>query len=290
MDEIARIRRFNRTVTRRLGVLEEHFLGRRRSIGASRVLFEIGSSGIDIRDLRIRLGLDSGYASRLLRSLEAETLIRIDRSKDDERVRFVRLTGAGLEELAALNRLSDEAASSILDQLSEKQRSLMTEAMDTVERLMRAASVRIVLEEPSSRRARECIALYFRDLSERFEAGFDPAVSLSATEKELTPPDGYLVLADLFGEAVGCGALKCHSAFGEIKRMWVAPSMRSLGLSRKILGYLEDLARQRGLPLLRLETNKALVEAQGLYRSSGYREVAPFNSEPYAHHWFEKNL
>ena len=41
---------------------------------------------------------------------------------------------------------------------------------------------------------------------------------------------------------------------------------------------------------IRLETNESLREAQALYRSSGYREVPPFNSEPYAHHWFEKNL
>jgi hypothetical protein len=44
------------------------------------------------------------------------------------------------------------------------------------------------------------------------------------------------------------------------------------------------------MPLLRLETNKALTEAQSLYRSSGYREVRAFNDEPYAHHWFEKRL
>ena len=52
----------------------------------------------------------------------------------------------------------------------------------------------------------------------------------------------------------------------------------------------ERLARRRRIPLLRLETNKALSEAQALYRSSGYREVSPFNDEPYAHHWFQKRL
>jgi DNA-binding MarR family transcriptional regulator/GNAT superfamily N-acetyltransferase len=290
MDEIAQIRRFNRTVTRRLGVLEDHFLGRNRSIGASRVLFEIGLSGIDVRELRQRLELDSGYASRLLRSLEAEKLVQVDRSERDARVRFARLTAAGQGELATLNRLSDEVASSMLDRLSEKQRQLLTEAMGTVERLLGVSSITIAVEEPSGRRAQDCIARYFADLDERFEGGFNPGISNSATEKELTPPDGYLAIADLFGEAVGCGALKCHPDYGEIKRMWVSPSERGLGLGRKILQFLEDLARQRGLPLLRLETNKALIEAQGLYRNSGYREVDPFNSEPYAHHWFEKKL
>ena len=72
--------------------------------------------------------------------------------------------------------------------------------------------------------------------------------------------------------------------------MWVAPSARGLGIGRRILQRLEELARRRRIPLLRLETNKALSEAQALYRRSGYREVSPFNDEPYAHHWFQKRL
>jgi ribosomal protein S18 acetylase RimI-like enzyme len=74
------------------------------------------------------------------------------------------------------------------------------------------------------------------------------------------------------------------------KRMWVATSSRGLGIGRRILESLEALARKQHLPLLRLETNKALTEAQSLYKSDGYREVRPFNAEPYAHHWFEKPL
>ena len=89
---------------------------------------------------------------------------------------------------------------------------------------------------------------------------------------------------------MGCGALKCHPGWGEIKRMWVAPSARGLGLGRRILEHLETIARKRRLRLVRLETNKALTEAQTLYKRSGYREVRPFNAEPYAHHWFEKTL
>jgi ribosomal protein S18 acetylase RimI-like enzyme len=66
--------------------------------------------------------------------------------------------------------------------------------------------------------------------------------------------------------------------------------MRGLGIGRRLLSSLETLARRRALPVLRLETNKTLVEAQALYKSVGYQEVPPFNDEPYAHHWFEKKL
>jgi GNAT superfamily N-acetyltransferase len=71
--------------------------------------------------------------------------------------------------------------------------------------------------------------------------------------------------------------------------MWVAEARRGLGIGRRILLKLEGLARERQLKLLRLETNKYLKEA-ALYRSGGYTEIAPFNSEPYAHHWCEKVL
>ncbi len=290
MDGIAQIRSFNRTVTRQIGALDGHFLGRHRSLGACRLLFEVGTAGLEVRELRSRLDLDSGYASRLLRELEAERLIQVGPSPSDGRVRYVKLTKTGRRELGLLNRLSDAAAAAMLAPLTEAQRTALTSAMGTVERLLLASAVRLEVENPASSAAQYCLARYFEELAERFEAGFNPARSIPAAAEELTPPQGFFVIARLKGEPVGCGALKCHPAYGEIKRMWVEPSARGLGIGKRILQRLEDLARQRDLPLLRLETNKSLIEAQSLYKSSGYQEVAAFNDEPYAHHWFEKRL
>ena len=290
MTAIAQIRSFNRTVTHRIGMLEGHFLGRDRSLAASRLLFEIGRDGGEIRQLRARLDLDSGYTSRLLRGLEAEGLIRTGRSSGDARARRVTLTTAGRKELAVLNRLSDKAAAALLDRLDERQRVVLVSAMGTVERLLLAGTVRLQVENPRSPAARYCLGRYFDELAARFEAGFDPALSIPADARELRPPHGFFLLATLHDEPVGCGALKCHPTHGEIKRMWVAPSSRGLGIGKRILDRLEDLARERHLPLLRLETNKALTEARSLYQSSGYREVSAFNDERYAHHWFEKAL
>ncbi len=290
MDPITRIRNFNRTLTQRIGALDSHFLGRHRSLGASRLLFEIGADGVEIRELRARLGLDSGYTSRLLRGLEAEGLVRTGPAPGDARVRYAALTRAGRKEVALLDRLSDAAAASILEPLSERQRTELAAAMGVVERLVLAGTVRLEVVNPASRDARYCLGRYFEELARRFETGFDPALSISAAAEELTPPRGYLVVAHLNGEATGCGALKCHATHGEIKRMWVRESGRGLGIGRRILHRLEEIARERRLPLLRLETNKSLTEARALYLSSGYHEVAPFNDEPYAHHWFEKSL
>jgi len=290
MDAIAQIRRFNRTVTQEIGVLEERFLGRDRSLGASRLLFEIGANGMEIRQLRARLKLDSGYTSRLLRGLEAEGLIRTVRSSGDARVRYVTLTPAGRKELALLNRRSDQAAGSLLRRLPEAQRPAFVAALGAVERLLLASAVRLRVENPRGRRAQYRLKRYFEELAARFESGYDPARAIPVVATEVTPPQGFFVVATLNGEPVGCGALKCRADHGEIKRMWVAPGSRGLGIGKRILQRLEGLARKRRLPLLRLETNKALTEAQALYRSSGFREVRPFNDEPHAHYWFEKAL
>jgi GNAT superfamily N-acetyltransferase len=156
---------------------------------------------------------------------------------------------------------------------------------------MSEAVVIVTVEDPTTPDARWCIDQYFAELNARFETGFDPAQSISADADELTPPAGALLIARLNGRAIGCGALKFHpDAPAELKRMWVAPEARGLGLGRRLLEELEQHAREAGATAVRLETNRSLKEAIQLYRSTGYREVAAFNSEPYAHHWFEKNL
>ena len=79
-------------------------------------------------------------------------------------------------------------------------------------------------------------------------------------------------------------------AWAEIKRLWVASSVRGLGLGRRLLVTLEQRAAQAGTRIVRLDTNRVLSEAIAMYRADGYREIERFNDNPYAHHWFEKEL
>ena len=288
---IEQVRGFNRTVAERIGALTDGFLGRERPMGESRVLWEIGSRGAEVRELRSRLGLDSGYLSRVLRSLERARLIRVKSSAGDGRVRYAQLTRDGRAERAELDRRADAVAWTFLDPLSDKQREQLIAAMTEVERLLRASMIEIALEDPATADARWCIDQYIAELNTRFESGFDPSRSISADVDELTPPVGALFIARLRGSPVGCGALKFHDgAPAELKRMWVAREVRGLGLGRRILVELERYARERGVGVVHLETNGTLNEAIALYRASGYREVPAFNDEPYAHHWYEKAL
>jgi DNA-binding MarR family transcriptional regulator/ribosomal protein S18 acetylase RimI-like enzyme len=289
--DVARVRSFNRTVTQRVGALQDEYLARGRPLGASRVLWEIGADGADVRSLRARLGLDSGYLSRLLRSLERERLVSVGADRSDKRVRTVRLTAAGRAERALLDRRSDELASSLLAPLSQEHRERLLEAMGVVERLLTAGLVEVAIEDPRSPAARYCLESYYAELNSRFDTGFDPERAISTTAEELTQPAGLLLVARLHGEPIGCGALKLQGDVPfYVKRMWVAPEARGLGVGRRILRELEDHARRRGAEIVHLETNKTLREAATLYRSAGYVEVDPFNDEPYAHHWFEKRL
>jgi DNA-binding MarR family transcriptional regulator/GNAT superfamily N-acetyltransferase len=289
--EVARVRSFNRTVTQRVGALQDEYLSRGRPLGASRVLWEIGDDATDVRELRARLDLDSGYLSRLLRSLERDGLVVVGADRDDKRVRTARLTAAGRAERDLLDRRSDELARSLLAPLSAEHRERLVEAMGVVERLLTAGLVEVAIEPPTTAAARFCLESYFAELNTRFDTGFDPALSISATLEDLAEPAGLLLVARLHGEPIGCGALKLRGDVPfYIKRMWVAPDARGLGVGRRILRELEDHARRRGAQVVHLETNKALREAASLYRSAGYVEVEPFNDEPYAHHWFEKRL
>jgi DNA-binding MarR family transcriptional regulator/GNAT superfamily N-acetyltransferase len=288
---VEQVRRFNRTVTQRVGALDDHFLARDRPLGEARLLWEIGLDGCEVRLLRARLALDSGYLSRLLRSLEAAGLVEVAAGESDRRLRVARLTAAGRAERAALDRRADDHARSLLAPLTAKQRERLVSAMRDVERLLTAASVQIRPVDPEHPDARYCLAEYIAELNRRSDRGFDPSVGATALPHEVRPPAGQFFIAHLHGDAIGCGGVKHHrDAPAEIKRMWIAPAARGLGLGRRLLEELEACARAGGARVARIETSAVLGEALALYRSAGWVEVPAFNDEPFADHWFEKAL
>jgi DNA-binding MarR family transcriptional regulator/GNAT superfamily N-acetyltransferase len=290
-DVVDQVRSFNRTVTERVGALNDHFLGGDRPLGEARLLWEIGLEGCEVRLLRARLALDSGYLSRLLRNLEAAGLVTVTASDADRRIRVAQLTAKGRAERAALDERSDSLAESLLAPLSAKQRDRLVAAMGEVERLLTSTSAEITSVDPEHADARYCLAEYVAELNRRSERGFDPSVGATALPHEVRPPAGDFFVIYLHGAPIGCGAVKYHpGAPTEIKRMWISPVARGLGLGRRLLEHLEASARRSGARAARIETSAVLTEALALYRSAGWVEVAPFNDEPFADHWFEKPL
>jgi DNA-binding MarR family transcriptional regulator/predicted GNAT family N-acyltransferase len=291
-DQIEQVRRFNRLVTRRIGALGDDYLSRGRPLGEARLIFEIGAAGgMDLGRLRNMLGLDSGYMSRLLRSLEAQEMIEVRRKPGDGRAREVVPTARGRKEFAAYDSRSAKFARSMLSPLGEAQRERLVAAMAEIERLIRASFVTIADESPRSADGRWCREQYFAELARRFDGGFDTATGDPSDSADLLPPSGSFLVARLDGEPVGCGGLKTLDATtGEIKRVWTARSARGIGVAGRMMQRLEERGREMGFSVLRLDTNKSLVEAQALYRKLGYQEIGRYNDNPYASHFFEKRL
>jgi DNA-binding MarR family transcriptional regulator/GNAT superfamily N-acetyltransferase len=286
-DTIA-FRRFSRYFTRRVGVLADEYLGQSRPLGAARVLFEIGS-GTSLRDLRTRLDLDPGYLSRIVRSLEQDGLVQVSAHPDDGRSRVARLTPAGAAELEEQSRRANVAAQEILNVLSDEQRSELVTALETAQRLLRLAAVRITPVDPASSDARDCLAAYVAELRQRFPEGFDAA--------DLVRPDevrgeaGAFLIAYEDGVPLGCVALRIlEPGVGEIRNLWVATEARGLGLGRTVLAQAEREAAERGLAVVRLGTHPALTEALQMYRTSGYAEIPQYAREAHASYFFEKRL
>ena len=149
---------------------------------------------------------------------------------------------------------------------------------------------RIDLVDPSDLRARACLQAYFDELAELFPEGFDPARSRQPDDDALRLPRGAFLLATLEEEPAGCLALKGAVGFGEVKRVWVSPGARGMGLARGLLERAAEEARGLGYGLLRLDTHRTLVGAAAMYRALGWREIERFNDDPYAHLFFEKAL
>ncbi len=282
------LRHFNRAWSQRVGVLDESFLGSGRPIGPSRLLFELGTRSVSVRELRDRTGLDSGYVSRLLRSLEREGLVRTTVDPADARRRLVSLTAAGRAARADLDDRSEQLARGLVEPLTDGQRARLADALDTADRLLRAATTVISPADPESGPAQAALASYYAELGRRFDDGFDPG---EETFDVFRPPDGVMLLAVSEGEPVACGGLqRLDDRTAEIKRMWVHDDWRGAGLGGRMLRALEQAAVDHGRAVVRLDTNRVLTDAVSMYRRAGYTDIGRYNDNPYAHHWFEKTV
>ncbi|QDL93402.1 MarR family transcriptional regulator [Paroceanicella profunda] len=287
---VARFRRFNRAVTTEVGALDSSFLGRGRPLGAARVLNAVGHGHADIADLRAYLGLDSGLMSRLLRGLEAEGLLSTAPHPQDARRRVAALTAAGRREFEAYETLSDAHAEALL--ASHPHPEALLAAMDLVASALGRSRIAIHRTDPLSDTARHCLGAYYAELGRRFAQGFDVARSRDPEAADMIAPRGAFLVALSDGLPIGCAALKgTGGAVGEVKRVWVAPAARGLGLARQLMQEVEDAARALGMTTLRLDTNRAaLPEAVRLYQRSGWTEIDRFNDDPYPDTFFEKPL
>lgn len=288
-DPISRFRRFSRAVTREVGALDTSFLGRGRPLGAARVLNAIGHGRTDVAAIRDYLGLDSGLMSRLLRSLEEEGLVATEAHPADARRRVARLTEAGEGEFAAYEEISNARAAALL--ASAPRAEALLQAMDIVALALGRDRLAIEEADPHGEAARHCLGEYYAELGRRFEKGFDVSLSRDPEAGDMMRPRGSFLLAMSDGLPLGCVGLKgTDKEWAEIKRLWVSPAARGLGVARRLMETAEATARELSIAVLRLDTNRALPEAMQLYRRTGWTEIPRFNDDPYPDTFFEKRL
>jgi DNA-binding MarR family transcriptional regulator/N-acetylglutamate synthase-like GNAT family acetyltransferase len=291
MTATATLRHFNRTYTQRIGLLEESFLGLGMPLAAARLVFEIGLAGATVRELRDRLALDSGYLSRLLRTLQDRGLVVVEPDPDDGRRRRVGLTPKGRSTYRRLDDRSERLAEGILQPLSERQRDRLTAALATADLLVRAATIQLRRVDPRSAMARRAVEQYFAELNRRFPGGFDAAAARAADAAAMGDGAAVFVVASSDGQPVGCGGVQhLTDTTGEIKRMWVHPAWRGAGLGTRLLRHLETEAVDLGYQAVRLDSNGTLTEAIALYERAGYHRISRYNDNSYAQVWLEKSL
>ncbi|MCI0753267.1 bifunctional helix-turn-helix transcriptional regulator/GNAT family N-acetyltransferase [Teichococcus vastitatis] len=288
-DPVLRFRRFSRAVTSEVGALDTSFLGRGRPLGAARVLNAIGHSRADVAEIRDYLGLDSGLMSRLLRGLEDEGLVTTRPHPVDARRRVARLTEAGEREFRQYEALSNARAEALLARHPRPEALLA--AMDLVASALGRDRLSLREADPRTAEARHCLSEYYAELARRFERGFDVALSRDPDAADMIRPRGVFLIGFSDGLPLGCVGLKGSGGeVAEIKRLWVSPAARGLGLGRQLMEAVEQAARTLSIRVLRLDTNSALSEALRLYRRSGWTEIGRFNDDPYPDLFFEKRL
>ncbi|MDW5329845.1 MarR family winged helix-turn-helix transcriptional regulator [Plantactinospora sp. KLBMP9567] len=286
IEQARSVRDFNRYYSQRIGLLTDRYLGQDRPLSEARLLYEIGT-GAPVRDLRTRLGWDSGYLSRSLRSLEGQGLVQLRAHETDRRVRVAELTAAGTAELAELERRSTAAASELLAPLTAAQRAELITAQHRTRRLLRLAAVTVELTDADSASARHCLAEYAAELSTRFPEGYDSRALVDPAE--VGGAGGAFLVAYEHDNPIGCGGIRTYApGVAELCHLWVHADARGLGLGRRLLAELERQAVTRDLHTVRLGTHGSLAEAAALYRSAGYRQIPVYGDSPYNQLCFER--
>jgi putative acetyltransferase len=149
--------------------------------------------------------------------------------------------------------------------------------------------IQVSLERADSIEALNLIEEHHRNMRALYPGGpnhpFDPHVDVASP--------GLFVIARVDGKAVGCGAVRpLDPPVGEVKRVFVQPECRRMGIASRIMALLEDKGLQNGFTMLRLETGTKQPEAIALYESLGYRRIPAFGeylSDPYSI-CYEKDL
>src|SRR5579859_5089537 len=293
-ERIGAIRQFNRFFTRQIGVLREGLLHSPYSLTEARILFELGGCDqLTASDLGRELGLDAGYLSRILASLEQQGLLEKVRSENDGRQRLLSLTTAGRSAFDLLDRRSRDEVLEMLDDLSEEDQQCLLKAMQTIESILTHG---LKFSEPFVLRPHEPGdmgwithrhgVLYAQQYG--WDEHFEALVAQIVADfiNNYNPERERCWIAEMNGEIVGSVfVVQSSETVAKLRLLLVEPRARGLGLGSRLVEECIRFARRRGYKKLMLWTNSVLLEARHIYEKTGFHLVAEE-----AHHSFGHDL
>ncbi|QXV60753.1 helix-turn-helix domain-containing GNAT family N-acetyltransferase [Amycolatopsis sp. TNS106] len=282
-DRVATVRAFNRLYTGVIGILDEGPADAEYSLSEARVIFELAQQdSTQVTDLRKRLDLDAGYASRLLARLEGRGLLTRERSDEDARRQIVRLTDDGRKAFAVLDNRSVGRIGSLLGKFGEDEQERLLGAMDTISSLVgeRASNPALVLRPPRPGDFGWVVhrhgALYSREYGwdERFEALVARVVAEYVDRRGDPRQAGWI--AELDGERVG--SVFCMPAedgtTAKLRMLLLEPAARGRGVGKRLVTECVEFARASGYRAMELWTVSLLDAARAIYRKAGFQLVS----------------
>src|ERR1700722_18399886 len=291
--QVNAIRAFNRFYTRKIGVLDG-MASNPFSLAEARVLYELANRRQPTAtDIRKELGLDAGYMSRMLRDFERRKFVTRERSKTDERQRFLSLTSKGRSACAPLDARSNRDVAAMLEDLSPTEREQLVDSVQTVRRLLRDTA-----EEKTS----YLLRLYQTDdigwivhhqvILYADEYGWDGTYEALAAEivaqfiKHYDPKCERAWVAEKDGQRVGAAFVaKKSDEIAKLRLLHVERKARGLGIGKRLVEECIRFARQAGYQKMTLWTQSSLHAARDIYKKAGFHLVREEK-----HHSFGKNL
>jgi DNA-binding MarR family transcriptional regulator/predicted N-acetyltransferase YhbS len=281
-DRVATVRAFNRLYTGVIGILDEGPADAEYSLSEARVLFELAQQDqLHVSDLRKRLDLDAGYASRLLARLEGRGLLVRERSGTDARRQLVFLTDEGRAAFADLNDRSTRQIGGLLERFPDEDQRRLLGAMKTITALVdeREPDHTIVLRALRPGDLGWVVhrhgTLYAREYGwdERFETIVARVVADFAEGRGNPRQAGWI--AELDGERVG--SIFCMPGPDErtakLRLLLLEPAARGRGVGKRLVRECIEFARAHGYGAMELWTVSVLEAARGIYQRAGFELV-----------------
>ncbi|WP_313437027.1 bifunctional helix-turn-helix transcriptional regulator/GNAT family N-acetyltransferase [Stenotrophomonas sp.] len=290
VDRAEQVRRFNRFYTRRIGVLQDRMLGSEFSLTELRVLYELSSRGAArASDLRNDLGLNAGYLSRVIASLEGRGLLQKTPNPDDARSQLLGLTRSGQATFQPYDEASRQEAMALLEPLSEAQRQGVVDAMTRISTLLGERSRDYLLRDPRPGDmgwvVHKQAQLYATEYGWNSEFEALLAEIVSTYLRDYDPASDRCWIAEQHGDIIGSVFVVRHDArTAKLRMLYVDASARGLGIGRRLVEEAIAFARSAGYSRMVLWTNKVLHDAVRLYEKAGFTLV-----EEEQHHSYGKD-